>query len=435
MVSRIRALAAGLGTHRLVRHSAVYTGSSVVRGVLPFVLLPVLTRYLSPAELGVVATFEVVLAIGLVAVGLNMPGAIAIGYFRMESTAFEIYVANVVFVSLAACLLTFAVGFAVLGYLPSDLGALILSWLPLLALASLAQVLFSIVLTLWQVRQRPVPYGLFQIAHTVMNLLFSLLFVIVFSWGWRGRVGGIIAAALAFGALSAVLLARRLRHRWLVRREYLRDALAFGIPLVPHSLGNWILTGIDRVFLASMVGIATTGVYAVGYQIGMVVGLFATSFNQAWSPFLFEKLREGSDRTKARIVKFTYLYMVGIAVFALVLGIAAPPFMAVFVGPEFQESSAYVFWVSLGYAANGMYLMIAHYIYFVKKTYLLAWITFFAAVVHIVLNYVLIETNGAVGAAQASAGSFAVSFVLTWILAARVYRMPWSLADARYGSG
>src|SRR5688572_30992981 len=62
--------------HKLVRHSAIYASSGVARNAIPFLLMPVLTRYLSPADVGIVATFEVMLAMGLVLIGLNMHGAI-----------------------------------------------------------------------------------------------------------------------------------------------------------------------------------------------------------------------------------------------------------------------------------------------------------------------------------------------------------------------
>ena len=42
-----------------------------------------------------------------------------------------------------------------------------------------------------------------------------------------------------------------------------------------------------------------------------------------------------------------------------------------------------------------------------------------------VLNYFLIKANGVIGAAQATTITFFVSFVLTWILSAKVYKMPW----------
>ncbi|MEO5740824.1 MAG: oligosaccharide flippase family protein [Vicinamibacterales bacterium] len=413
--------------HRLLRTSAVYAGSSVARNAIPFLLMPVLTRYLSPTDFGIVATFEVILAMGLVSVGLNMHGAIGVNFFRLEHGELGIYVGNVILVSVITSVVTLGLALLVFHVFSLEIPAASTRWLPLIALAALAQVLFSIALTLWQVEERPIPYAIFQTLQTALNVGLSLLFVVAFSWGWRGRLLAIITASVAFGAISLFIVHRRWRRTLEVRTEYLKDALAFGVPLVPHSLGNWILTGIDRLFLTSMVGVAATGVYTVGYQVGMIVGLVATSFNQAWSPFLFQKLKEDNPHSKIRIVRFTYLYIVAIAVFALILSLAAPWFLSVFVGPEFRGAYRYVMWVALGYAANGMYLMVAHYIFYAKKTHLLAAVTFFAAIVNIVLNYVLIRANGPIGAAQASAASFFVSFVLTWLLAARVYKMPWRI--------
>ena len=43
-----------------------------------------------------------------------------------------------------------------------------------------------------------------------------------------------------------------------------------------------------------MVNVAATGLYSVGYQVGMIIGLLANSFNLTWSPFLYEKLKENN---------------------------------------------------------------------------------------------------------------------------------------------
>jgi O-antigen/teichoic acid export membrane protein len=377
-----------------------------------------------------VATFEVMLAMGLVLVGLNMHGAIGVNFFRLERTELGTYVGNVILVSVITSVVTLGLALLVFQLFSLEMSAASTRWLPVLALAALAQVLFSIALTLWQVEQRPVPYALFQTLQTVLNVGLSLLFVVTFRWGWRGRLLAIITASAVFGAISLVIMYRRWCRTLTLRPDYIKDALTFGIPLVPHSLGNWILTGIDRLFLTSMVGAAATGVYTVGYQVGMIVGLVATSFNQAWSPFLFQKLKEDNPHSKARIVRFTYVYIVAIVAFALLLSVAAPWCLAIFVGPEFRGAYHYVVWIALGYAANGMYLMVAHYVFYAKKTHLLAVVTFFAAIVNVALNYILIRANGPIGAAQASAASFFVSFVLTWMLAARVYKMPWRIWEA-----
>lgn len=417
-------LFAALLRHKLLRNTLVYAGSGVAKNAIPFLMLPVLTRYLSPSDFGIVATFEVILAVALVGIGVNMYGAVAVNAFRLDRHELQAYVSNVILVSALAAVIAFFVAYALVDLVPLEGGTLV-RWLPLIAIAGLSQVLFSIALTLWQVEESPVPYGLFQISQTALNVGLSLLFVINFRWGWEGRVKAILITSIVFGALSFAVVYARGFVRSALRTDYIWDALSFGIPLVPHSLGNWILTGIDRLFLASMIGVAATGVYTVGYQVGMIVGLLASSFNQAWSPFLFAKLKAGDPESKIRIVKFTYAYFPAILVMALLLSLVAPWLLSVFVGPEFRGADRFVFWVALGYAFNGMYLMVVNYIYHEKKTHLLAWITLLTGVVNVALNYVLISENGAIGAAQASAASFLVGFVLTWILSARVCRMPW----------
>jgi O-antigen/teichoic acid export membrane protein len=186
-----------------------------------------------------------------------------------------------------------------------------------------------------------------------------------------------------------------------------------------------MIGGIDRILINSMVGVAATGIYTVGYQVGMIIGLLASSFNLAWSPFLFEKLKENNYSTKIRIVKFTYLYGIGVIILALGLSFIAPYFLKIFISENFYSAYKYVFWIALGHAFNGMYFMVVNYILYVKKTYILAWVTFFSAGINVVLNYFFIKANGAIGAAQATTIAFFICFVLTWILSARVYKMPW----------
>lgn len=414
-------------TTRLFRNAFVYASTGVVRNAIPFLLLPILTRSLTPAELGVVATFEAVLAIALVCISLNMHGAIAVNFFTLKRDELKAYVGNVLLVSGVSCAMTYAATHFALRYFGGAEVQQLIDWAPSMALAALSQAVCSVTLTLWQVEQKPLSYGLFQIAQTILNVALSLCFVVVFGWGWGGRLLGIILSSIAFGTLSLAVLYRRGFLTLTMNRPHIRDALSFGLPLMPHSLSVWILAGVDRLFITSMLSVAATGIYSVGYQVGMIVGLLATSFNQAWSPFLFERLRDGDHQTKVRLVQFTYLYNVVIVGIAVALSLIAPWFLEVFVGDAFRDSQKYVFWVSLGYAANGMYFMVANYIFYAKKTHLLAWVTVTAASLNVVLNYSLIPAYGALGAAQATTASFAASFILTWILSAHVYDMPWRL--------
>lgn len=410
--------------HKLFKNSFVYTGSNVIRNAIPFLLLPVITRYLTPTDYGIVATFEVLLVIAVVFVNLNMHGAVGVNFFQIGKPELEVYIGNVVFILFISFVLTFSIVY-ILKTPFSNLIKFPEGWLPIIVVIALSQSVFTITLTLWQVEQKPLPYGIFQISETVLNVTLSLILVVALNWRWQGRLLGIIIASIILGFISLFIVYRRKYIKFSFNKVYIKDALLFGIPLIPHALGGWMMTSIDRVFINSMLNVAETGIYTVGYQVGMIIGLLATSFNQAWSPFLFEKLKENNNVTKIRIVKFTYLYNVGIIVLALALSLVAPWFLEFFVSKNFHCAYKYVFWIALGYAANGMYFMVVNYIFYVKKTYILAWITFLTAVIHVILNYFFIKANGAIGAAQATTVSFFVRFILTWILSARVYKMPW----------
>ena len=413
--------------HKLFKNSFVYTGSNVIRRAIPFLLLPILTRYLTPSDYGIVATFQVLLMFMIVFVGLNMHGAVAINFFKIDKQSLKVYIGNSALIVLISFFLTFVIVY----FFKNPLSHLIKfpeNWLPIIAVVALSQFFFTLTITLWQVEQKPLPYGILQILQTILNVSLSLIFVVALGWQWQGRLLGIIITSITFAFVGAFIIYKRKYISFSFNRGYIKDALFFGIPLIPHALGGWIMTGIDRIFINSMVNIAATGVYVVGYQIGVIIGLLATSFNQAWSPFLFEKLKENKHSTKIKIVKFTYLYFIGIIILALMLSFFAPPFLRFFVGKSFYSAYKYVLWIALGYAANGMYFMVANYIFYVKKTYILTWITFLSAVINVILNYFLIRLNGAIGAAQATTITFFTFFILTWILSAKVYKMPWIMA-------
>ena len=411
---------------KLFKNTFIYTGASVINKAIPFFLLPIMTRYLTPTDYGIVATFNVLLAVMVVFVGLSMHGAINVNFFKLNKNELKEYIGNVFSILFSNFLLIFIIVYILKSYF-SFFTKFPENWIPYIVLVALFQSIFAIALGLWRVEQKSLPYGLFQISRTILNVSLSVVFVVLLDWGWQGRILGVIATSVIFGILSIFVLYKREYIKFYFNKKYIKDALFFGIPLIPHALGGWIITGIDRIFINSMVGVDATGIYTVGYQVGMIIGLLAHSFNLAWSPFLFEKLKENNYSTKVKIVKFTYLYDVGIILLALILSFIAPYFLKFFVSENFYFAYKYVLWIALGYAFHGMYFMVVNYIFYIKKTYILAWVTFSSAGINVVLNYFFIKANGAIGAAQATTITFFVQFIMVWMLSAKVYKMPWNL--------
>ncbi|GGM31897.1 polysaccharide biosynthesis protein [Paraliobacillus quinghaiensis] len=413
----------------LLKASGIYTITNIINKAIPFLLLPILTVYLTPSDYGVVSMFTVLIGFFMPIAGLNISGAISRKFFD-DNKDFGLYISSALYLLFISITI-----FSIIIFLFSDIiqGITLFpkSYMHLIILCILGNIIFQITLSLWQVREKAVLYGIFQIVLTTLNIIISLILVIRFDYGWLGRINGQV---IAFGICSLIGLFIIIKNEKIPLKKnhlYIKDILHFGIPLIPHAVGAFFITMSDRIFITNMVGIHETGIYTVGYQIGMIIQVLQDSFNRAWIPYLYKNLKQNRLNLKVKIVKITYIYFIVILVITLLLSLFSPLITEWFLSDTFAGASEFVIWVALGYAFNGMYKMVGGVIFYEKKTKLLSLVTFITAMLNLVLNYVLIKLNGAVGAAQATTLSFFVSFILTWILASKVHFMPWNLFKYR----
>lgn len=410
----------------LFRSAGIYTITQVINSAIPFLLMPILTQYLTPADYGIVAMFGVLVSLVAPFTGLSINGAIARQYYERDETDMPRYISNCLLLLFGS---TIVVGIIIYLFAEpiSKVASFPVQWMWAVIIVSGAQFINLINLTLWQVRVKPISYGSYQISQTLLNLGISLWFVVGLGMNWQGRIQAQIITFSTFAIFGLLLLYRNGWIKFKVDKDYIKSALNFGIPLIPHSLGIVMMTMTDRIFITNMVGINATGLYTVGYQIAMPISLLYTAFNQAYVPWLFEKLTYSGQSIKNKIVRLTYLYFVTILILSLGLGLISPWLLSFFVGKDFASASSFVIWLSLGNAFTGMYLMVTNYIFYAKKTAILAWITFLTAITSVALNYILISRNEAIGAAQAMTLTCCIRFILTWIFSSRAYEMPWNL--------
>lgn len=82
----------------LVKSSGIYAITNILNSAIPFFLLPILTRYLTPEEYGLVAMIGVLVGLTSPFVGINTHGAITRKYYDRDSIKFTEYVGNCLFI-------------------------------------------------------------------------------------------------------------------------------------------------------------------------------------------------------------------------------------------------------------------------------------------------------------------------------------------------
>ena len=411
------------GIRGLLGPASIYVAANIINAAVPFVLMPVLTRHLSTAEYGVVAMFQVLTGFVGPFVGFNVHGAIHRRYYDDDTADLPSYIGSC-YAILACSALTSSVALWALGPWVSELTSFPRSWLWAVVAMSVSQFLIQIRLVIWQAGLRPVLYGAFQITQTLANLGLSVWLVVGLEWGWEGRVVGQTAAYVTFGIVAVVWLVTTGWVRLRVRKDYVVNALRFGVPLIPHTFATYAITATDKVFITNLIGVGETGVYLIAVQISAILGLLAVSINNAATPWIYARLREGPQH-HGRIIGIVYGSLPLAIVAALAMSAVAPYLLSFYVGADFVRAGDFVFWLLLGQAFNAVYVVVVNLIFYVEKTHFLLWTTMSAAALNVALNYPLTLSYGATGAAIATAITFFVKMALTFWLATRVTPLPW----------
>lgn len=181
----------------LFKASGLYTVFSIVNASIPFLLLPILTRYLSPEDYGIVAMFNILISVIGLFTGLSVHGAINRAYFDKDID-FKEYVANCIYILALSSLFTLGVVFIAREYL-YKLTGVPESWILIAVLISFFQFLILSNLVIYQAKLEAKKYGFIQLGQGLLNAILSIAFVVLLSMKWEGRLLAQFLSVLVFG--------------------------------------------------------------------------------------------------------------------------------------------------------------------------------------------------------------------------------------------
>lgn len=422
---------------RILKNALVYMGGSMANQAVALLVLPVLTKYLTPEDYGSVALFTAFVGFAGPVVGMSMKSHIARNFFKVarERMADISWNTLVAVTANFAALLALCVGVSLL--FPAGVrGVVGLStlWVAAGLLTAWAQSVSGHLTTFLRVQGRPLPYASFEFLFAGFNLGLSLFLVIAWGWGWQGRTAGFAVSATSAAVVALVALRRMGYATGSAERGLQRHLYRICLPLVPHALAGQVTTLSSRFFLNAIVNRQAVGLYSVGYTFGSLVNMPVDAFNNAWTPWIYKRLAARDARSDREIARVTLLVYGGIAALWLAMALGAPLLLKVFTNARYHGASVFVGWVALAYALQGMYILLTPILVDEARTDALALISLTVAGVSLGLNWGLIHLYGAMGAAFTLVVCAAMRFVLVFAYAQRVRPLPWLSAFSGGGA-
>jgi O-antigen/teichoic acid export membrane protein len=408
-----------------LRASTIYALANVASAAVPFVLLPMLTRMLGPAEYGAVVAFSLWSTLALPLAGMSVHGAIGVTWFQRDRSQANEYAGSAIALT---CLCTVAIAALaaplVLAWPALGVG-LTPPWAALSVVSAGATVLLQCRLVLWQSQQRPVSNACMQIGASVLNVGLSLVAVLLLGWGGDGRNAAIACSALIMAVLAIASMQRAGDARWAPRREHFSSLLAFGLPLVPHAIAGALLVTADRWLVANKLGVEALGIYGAAAQLGMVMSVLADAFVKAYNPWLYARLGSAEARDRDCVVGAIYAGVPAFGALALILAAVLLWASTTLLGPLYQSASSILGWFVLGGAFSGIYYSISALFFFYRRTGWLAMASVTAALLCMPLVWWLIGRHGVRGAAMGFACSQILLTAAAAAIAVRRFPLPW----------
>jgi len=403
---------------------SIYTITSILNAGIPFLLLPILTNYLSIEEYGLLAMIQIFIVFTFPFISINIHSTLQLEYHNLDQDEFSIWVSSVLLIPLISIFIILTVFMISEAFIHQFMN-ISLIWILLIPLLAFMQIIPQTILSIYKISERPLDYAKYQLSLTSLNLFLTLGLVVVLNLNWEGRFLAILFTYIIFTLVGIYLLIQKNIIILKVKKIYIKQALVLGIPLILHVISAVLFMMSDRLFISYYLGNSALGLYAVGAQVAMMALIIQEAFNQAWVPYLFKNLKTGLMENKIKIIKISYFSMFFFLLLPFIINLINPLFFKFFIDEKFIESMQYVFWIALGYSLLGMYKVVTNYIFYEKKVRLLSLMSFFSLIVNLILNYFLIHKYGAIGVAYGTAITVALFFIIAFIIAYRVHRMPW----------
>ncbi len=412
----------------LIKDTFIYTLTDGVNKGLSFLIIPWVSHYLMPKELGFVTNYDVLFNILILLCGQVVVNSIPFFFFNKNKEQICLFISNLLLIVLTLSLLFLIIIISFTNLLNKFLQINVL--FQVLAVVNvLTALIFNINTILFRLENKVKNFAIMQIAQTFVNIILLILFVVELQLGAYGKILSVVVGSLIMATINLRLLIIRGYLKFKFSSVSVMEALKFGIPLLPHSLSFWIKGGADKIMITSMFGLAVNGQYSMALSIGSVFNVFSQAFTNAYSPYLQKRISkftfENVQEEKKKIIIQTY--QIGGAY--VCLGIVSIAFswlcITYILNSNYIPSFKYTPWILLSQIFNGFYILVVQYVYTAKKTFGLGVITLSGSMLQILITYFCLIFFGPMGAAYGSVLGSMLIFVAVAVYSSKVYEMPW----------
>lgn len=412
----------------LLGNALIYILSDGITKALSFLILPFVSFYLIPEQLGIAANFDVLQSILMLLAGQAIVNALPYFYYDRSREEIGLLVSNLLFIIIAVNLCFLIIILLIYGLIDEYLH--IGLFLQLLTLISvIANLLLSINLILYRLEEKPFVFLKLQLLQSLIYVFLLILLVVCLRKEALGKIYSAVFSCSIVCLLHIYLLYKRGYLIWKIDRNSIGELLRFGIPLLPYSLSFWIKSGMDKILLTTFCGLSVNGLYSMAMSFGAIYSIFKVAFDNAYIPYLQKRISkmtfDNQKAEKKQLVRISYIISSVFFLLFFVVMFICWILIQYVLSDLYRDSFQFIPWILFSLTIYSFYSLVVQYPYTAKKTLGLGIITFSGSIIQLLLTFVLVRMLGADGIKYSLVIGALVTMFSVWWYSNRVYPLPW----------
>lgn len=409
--------------------------STIIRTSVGMITMPIFTRLLGPTQYGYYSVFVSWLTILTCIICLNVGSSMGTGLYKFKDDYYKFRSSTLIEGSLIA--LAFFSLFMIFQKPVLDFMGYSLSIFLVLITQAFFEYICNFANLSWTYEKQAHKNLIMSAVSLTLTTVVSIIFVKRW-WGessdlYLGRVLGVALPEILIGIVVWIALFKEKPFGF--NKEYWKYSLAFGFPLVFHTLSQQILGQSDRIMMGRL-GVSgdQVGIYSFFYSFVAIMTAILNALNNSWCPFLYDRLDSKSyEDLNKKVANYVQVFSVLTIGFLML----SREVVKIFANSDYWSGVSLIPILVLAVYSTYIYQFAVNYEFFNAKPKIVATGTVMAAVTNIILNFILIPRFGMYGAAIATLLSYIALAIMHTIVVNKwkLERYPLSYKPLIAGSG
>ena len=403
----------------LLKSSGILICANIILKSIQFFLMPIYTKYLDPAEIGISDIITTTTSVILPLLTLALDSSFSAFYYdKLDNNKEKVFntILSILMIQslipVALCPFAGQISEIIFGTREYSVGII----LALIAMS--LNLLFIPHSVRLRMENRMYIFAFINISASITMIVSNIIFVAILKTGYTALIISQVVTNVV-QLLMYVAIPRYIYKFKYVSKEYIHKLIKYGLPIVPTSIFSWILSSSDRYMILYMCGEDQVGLYSIGARFLALLNVVVNAINTAYTTFAFKnKDSQNAKEMYSNVFTLISFLLLGIC---FTIAMFSRQFVELMADQKYHSAYTLVGPLMFSQAMMAFSNLVAYGISFMKKSRYFLYSTLTAGVLNIILNYFLVKEKQAYGAAIATMLAHVVLFYIMYIVAQRLY--------------